>query len=118
MQSRVCYLAKEKTTIKYCIAWRPHLSGVNWMNFLDVEALIGSVLGQMAIFLVEICFEGEVLITWRGRATKEGPGRLCLVNDQQPLRLVGMEVKCSGSGTLRLALEESSKCQDVVNAEL
>lgn len=40
------------------------------------------------------------------------------MNDQQPLRMVGVEVKCGGSETPRLGQEENSKCQDVVNAEL
>lgn len=53
-----------------------------WVGFLDMEALTGRVPGQMAVFLLEICFEGESTITQRGRAAKEGPGRLCLVNDQ------------------------------------
>lgn len=55
---------------------------MNGVGFLDVEALTRRVLGQMAIFLLEICSEGEATIMQRGRAAKEGSGRLCLVNDQ------------------------------------
>ena len=52
--------------------WRYHLTGVPREGFLDLEALICSVLEQMSIYLLEICFGGKAMTTWRVGAAEEG----------------------------------------------
>ena len=41
-------------------------------GFLGLEALICSVLEQISIYLLEICFGGKAMATWRVGAVEEG----------------------------------------------